>query len=128
VLNGQQLRITVINNYFSDIREIRSEFNASAFRLGFAEHPYIIRNIDMIEENDVLAILSEDIPLRNSSSFVNSLTRDEKMEFVLKIMEALIYLNDRKIFHLSPEPEDILIDENNNPRCVIMVWLIFFLK
>ncbi|MDD3685671.1 MAG: protein kinase [Bacteroidales bacterium] len=116
VLQGQQLRITVINNYFSEIREVRSEFNASAFRLGFAEHPYIIRNIDMIEENDVLAILSEDISLRNSSTFVNSLSRDEKMEFVMKIMEALIYLNDRKIFHLSPEPEDILIDENNNPR------------
>lgn len=116
VLKGQQLRITVINNYFSEIREVKSEFNASAFRLGFAEHPYIIQNIDMIEENDVLAILSEDIPLRSSSTFVHSLTRDEKMAFVMKIMDAIIYLNDRKIFHLSPEPEDILIDENNNPR------------
>jgi serine/threonine protein kinase len=116
VLKGQQLRITVINSHFSEIREVKSEFNASAFRLGFAEHPYIIRNIDMIEENDVLAILSENIPLRNSSTFIHSLSRDEKMEFVMKTMEALIYLNDRKIYHLSPEPKDILIDENNNPR------------
>lgn len=116
ILQEQKCRITLINSYFTDINEVRNEFNSSAFKLGFAEHQYIIKNNDMIEENGMFAILSESIPVSDSITYFENINFDEKKEFVLKVLEALIYLNDRKIFHLSPELEDILIDENNNPR------------
>lgn len=128
ILPEQKCRITLIDSYFTDINEVRNEFNSSAFKLGFAEHQYIIKNNDMIEENGKFAILSESIPVTGSLTYIENISFDEKKEFVLKVLEALIYLNDRKIFHLSPEPDDILIDGNNNPRLSNYGLVEIFLK
>lgn len=59
VLTGQKLRITIINELFANDPDIKSAFEQSIFKLAFAEHDNIVENIDMLEENHKLAILSK---------------------------------------------------------------------
>jgi serine/threonine protein kinase len=116
VLSGQTLRITLLNPEIANLPEVRSDFNSAAFRLSFAEHSYIIKNSDMVEENGMFAVLSEDLILSDLRSFLAVRDFEAKKVFIEKILEAIAYLNDRKIFHLSLTPSNIFVDNDGNPR------------
>jgi len=116
VLKNQTLRITVAEEELLNDADIKIAFNSAAFRLSFAEHNYIVKNIDLVEENGIFAILSENLVLRPFDLALNSATFDEKLLFVEKILEAIAYLNDRKIYHCSISPDNIYVDSELNPR------------
>lgn len=118
ILKGQTLRLTLLNPEYMQQPELKSEFSSLSFKLSFAEHPYIIRNTDMLEENGNFAILSENIPLIPFINYLENqpLYLETIKALVEKIFEGLIYLNDKKIFHLALSTEDIYIDEMSNPR------------
>jgi len=116
ILENQTLRITVAEEELMTDADIRTAFNSAAFRLSFAEHIYIVKNIDLVEENGIFAILSENPVLRPFDLALISATFEEKLSFVQKILEALVYLNDRKIYHCSLSPDNIYVDTENNPR------------
>jgi serine/threonine protein kinase len=116
VLSGQTLRITLLNSEIANLPEVKSDFNSAAFRLSFAEHSYIIKNSDMVEENGMFAVLSEDLILSDLQSFLAVSDFEAKKVFIEKILEAIAYLNDRKIFHLSLTPSNIFVDNDGNPR------------
>ncbi len=128
VLTGQTLRVTILNETILEHSEVKSEFNSAAFRLSFAEHSNIVKNNDMIEENGVYAILSENIPLNSFANALPAASFDEKKEMFDKILEALIYLNDRKIYHASLSVDNLYIDEQRNPRISNYGFAEIFLK
>lgn len=118
VLAGQALRVTLFSEELTGIEEVKSAFNQAAFRLSFAEHNYIVKNIDLIEENNDFAILSENPVLRPIYDLIYTLNTEETAVFIENIFDALIYLNDRNIYHASLGPDSIFIDNENNPRIV----------
>ncbi len=128
VLTDQTLRITLLNSEILEKSEVRSEFNSSAFRLSFAEHPYIIKNNDIVEENGFYAILSENIELGLFSHTISMSQFEDKRIMFEKILESLIYLNDRKIFHASLTPDNIYVDQEGNPRIANYGLAEIFLK
>lgn len=128
VLTDQTLRITLLNPEILEKSEVRAEFNSSAFRLSFAEHPYIIKNNDIVEENGFYAILSENIALGLFSQAISTAQFEDKRIMFEKILEALIYLNDRKIFHASLTPDSIYVDMDGNPRIANYGLAEMFLK
>ncbi|HOZ30821.1 MAG TPA: protein kinase [Bacteroidales bacterium] len=130
ILKGQTLRLTLLNPEYMQQQELKSEFSSSSFKLSFAEHPYIIRNSDMIEENGHFAILSENIPLIPFINYIENQSHDFETikSLIEKILEGLIYLNDKKIFHLALSAEDIYIDTMSNPRIAYYGIAGIFLK
>ena len=80
---------------------------------------YAIRSYydnDIVEENGFYAILSENIELGLFSHTISMSQFEDKRIMFEKILESLIYLNDRKIFHASLTPDNIYVDQEGNPR------------
>lgn len=128
ILKGQTLRVTLLNSEYMQYPELKSEFSSISFKLSFAEHPYIIRNTDMLEENGNFVILSENVPLMPLNSSIKSLSVADTIAFIEKIFDGLIYLNDKKIFHAALLPEFIYVDQQLNPRIAYYGIAEIFLK
>jgi serine/threonine protein kinase len=112
ILKGQNLRITVIADEFAKDSDIRSAFNQSAFRLSFIEHNHIIKNTDMIEENGLLAILSEYGVYKDINSYLVKVGVDEYVSLFENILDAVEYLVSRSIYIIDLRPENLLVDDS----------------
>ncbi|HNQ68590.1 MAG TPA: protein kinase [Bacteroidales bacterium] len=128
ILTDQSLRITLLNHELMELPELKSEFSSSSFKLSFADHQCIIKNTDMLEENGNFAILSENIPLTPFSDFLGNKPFDEIKPIIENIFEAIIYLNDKKIYHSALSPENLFIDNYSNPRIANYGLAEIFLK
>jgi serine/threonine protein kinase len=118
ILKGQELRITVLRKEIADDSKIRSAFNQSIFKLAFVEHPNIARNIDMLEENDKLVVLSEKEDYTPLQDFVFNYSVDTKLTICQKVLNAVIYLNSRNIYVTDLKPDCVLIDHERQPKII----------
>ncbi|PLX06111.1 MAG: hypothetical protein C0596_16630 [Marinilabiliales bacterium] len=98
VLKGQKLSITIINEDFAERQDIRSAFSQSAFKLSFAEHENLIKNIDLVEENNKLAILSEYHEFEDFINVIDSLNRSQRIQIIRDVFNLCYYLHSRNIF------------------------------
>jgi serine/threonine protein kinase len=128
ILKDQSLRITLLNQELMELPELKSEFSSASFKLSFADHQCIIKNTDMLEENGNFAILSENIPITPFSDFLANKSFDEIKPIIENIFEAIIYLNDKKIYHSALSPENLFIDNSSNPRIANYGLAEIFLK
>lgn len=128
ILNDQKLRITLLNPEFMELPELKSEFSSLSFKLSFADHPNIIRNTDMLEENGNFAVLSENISLKSFDDFIANTPFENLQPVIEKVFEGLIFLNDKKIYHSALSPENIFIDNESNPRIAYYGLTGIFLK
>lgn len=109
VLHGQRLRITLINEAFAKDPKIVSAFSQSIFRLSFAEHEFLVKNIDMIEEDGNLAILSEYAEYSDFENYLYTTNLDEKIQIIKQVFELIKYLHSRNIFVTDLRPQNLLI-------------------
>ncbi|MBN2778644.1 MAG: protein kinase [Bacteroidales bacterium] len=118
ILKGQELRITVLRKEIADDSKIRSAFNQSIFKLAFVEHPNIARNIDMLEENDKLVVLSEKEDYTHLQDFVFKYSVDTKLTICEKVLNAVIYLNSRNIYVTVLNPDCVMINHERQPKMI----------
>ena len=118
ILKGQELRITVLKKEIADDSKIRSAFNQSIFKLAFVEHPNISRNIDMLEENDKLVVLSEKEDYTLLQDFVFKYSVDTKLTICEKVLNAVIYLNSRNIYVTDLNPDCVVINHERQPKII----------
>ncbi len=113
ILKGQKLRITLINKEFAIMPKIRSAFNQNTFRLSFAEHKNLIKIIDIVEENDSLAILSEYGNYFPFIDYIKNCSVKEKQKFCLDIFNLVEYLHSRNIFVTDFRPDNFLVNNDS---------------
>lgn len=116
VLTGQKLRITIINEMFANDPDIKSAFDQSIFKLAFAEHDNIVANIDMLEENHKLAILSKTDNFSKLNVLLENLSIDGKFNLCKRIIDAIEYLNSRNIYVTNLCPDNMLIDSSQQVK------------
>ncbi|MDD2385992.1 MAG: protein kinase [Bacteroidales bacterium] len=116
VLTGQKLRITIINELFANDPDIKSAFEQSIFKLAFAEHDNIVENIDMLEENHKLAILSKTDDFSKLDVLLENLSIAGKFNLCKSIIDAIEYLNSRNIYVTNLCSENMLIDSSQQVK------------
>jgi len=111
ILKGQKLRITLINEDFAKDSSLRSAFNQNVMRLTFAEHDNLVCNVDMLEENDNLAILSKYIEFSDFSTFIKQTSYNEKIQICTEIFDLVKYLHSRNVFVTDLRPENFVVNK-----------------
>lgn len=97
IFKDQKIKIRVINKSIIADRNVKSAIDSAIFKISFIEHPNIIKVFDVVEENDNLAIFYENKELIKLNDILNELDFDEKLSQILKIIEAINYLNNKSL-------------------------------
>lgn len=97
IFKDQKIKIRVINNSIIEDRNVKSAIDSAIFKISFIEHPNIIKIIDVVEENDSLAVFYENKDLLKLNDIIKEFTFDEKLSQISKIIEAIEYLNNKSL-------------------------------
>lgn len=98
------------------VERFREKFLKEARKLASLNHPYIVRVIDVFEENGTAYYVMEYAPNGSLADKVKqrgSLTESEATRYILQVAEALNHIHQRKMNHLDIKPDNIIINEKD---------------
>ena len=99
--------------------DFRQRFLDEAYTLArFKNVKGIVQAVDTFEENGTVYFVMEYIAgksLKNIIETKGALTEKQATEYIIKLLDALTVVHDKGVLHRDINPNNILIDEQNNP-------------
>jgi len=99
--------------------DFRKRFLDEAYTLArFKGVKGIVPAVDTFEENGTVYFVMEYIKgqsLKNIVETKGGLSEKQATEYTVKLLDALIAVHDKNVLHRDINPNNILIDEHNNP-------------
>lgn len=111
IFKDQKIKIRLFNKSIIEVKNIKSAIDSAVFKISFIEHKNIIKVIEVVEENDKLAVVYENKELIKILDILNELNFDEKISQILKIIEAIEYLNNKSLLLGIFSPDLFFFDE-----------------
>lgn len=116
-----QVRVATEANV-SIVGQLKKKFIKEAQNLAKMDCPYIVRIIDVFEENDTAYYIMDYIEGRSLSDIVKSsgpLPVSTALGYVAKIGEALEYIHSKRINHLDVKPANIMVRSSDGRPIMI---------
>ena len=104
--------VKVLNKEFVYNDHVRSRFIDEARKLYVLNHPQIIRVTEIIEEDDMVAFVMEYINGKTIKEYIDSkdnISTIEIVELYNQMLDALIYIHQKKIIHRDLKPSNFMI-------------------
>lgn len=95
--------------------QYRHKFIKEAQTLLQISHPYLVKVLDIFEENDTAYYVmeyAEGTTLHQLVKERGPLPEDEAVGYVLKVAEVLGFIHDKQVTHLDVKPSNIIRGEN----------------
>lgn len=99
------------------VERFKEKFIKEARNISELKHPYIIKVVDVFEENGTAYYVMEYHGNGSLCTLLNSchtLSETEALRYIRQIADALHYIHNRQMNHLDVNPENILLDDSNN--------------
>ena len=122
------IKIYEKENFQHNSEEI-SLINNEIYTMRLINHKNCIKLYEIIETPAHIFLIIEYNSGVILSEFINrkkKLTEDESLNIYKQIVSILIYFHDMKIIHLNINPDDILIDINNNIKLCDFKYCTFY--
>ena len=122
------IKIYEKENFQHNSEEI-SLINNEIYTMRLINHKNCIKLYEIIETPSHIFLIIEYNSGVILSEFINrkkKLTEDESLNIYKQIVSILIYFHDMKIIHLNINPDDILIDINNNIKLCDFKYCTFY--
>jgi len=104
--------VKVLNKEFVYNDHVRSRFIDEARKLYVLNHPQVIRVNEIIEEDDMVAFVMEYINGKTIKEYIDSkdnISTIEIVELYNQMLDALIYIQQKKIIHRDLKPSNFMI-------------------
>jgi len=104
--------VKVLNKEFVYNDHVRSRFIDEARKLYVLNHPQVIRVNEIIEEDDMVAFVMEYINGKTIKEYIDSkdnISTIEIVELYNQMLDALIYIHQKKIIHRDLKPSNFMI-------------------
>lgn len=104
------------------VEKLRNKFIKEAQHIAEMDSPYIVRIVDVFEENHTAYYIMDYIEGISLSDLVKSsgpLPEKQAVEFVCKVGEALSYIHAKKMNHLDVKPANIMLRAKDNAPVLI---------
>ncbi len=99
------------------VAKFKDKFIREAQMMAGMNHPYIVRVIDVFEENGTAYYVME---AHNGGSLKDKVEKEGPMaesqavKYIKQVADALAYIHSRNTVHLDVKPSNVLLDENGN--------------
>lgn len=104
------------------VQKLRRKFLKEAEHIAKMDSPYIVKIIDVFEENQTAYYIMDFIEGRSLSDIVKNdgpLPVKQAMEYITKIGEALAYIHSKRMNHLDVKPANIMVRSKDNTPILI---------
>lgn len=104
------------------VEKLRNKFLKEAEHIAELESPYIVRIIDVFEENGTAYYAMDYIEGKSLSDIVKtqgSLSEKQAIDYITKIGEALSYIHSKRMNHLDVKPANVMIRERDNAPILV---------
>ncbi len=104
------------------VEKLKNKFIKEAEHIAEMDSPYIVRIIDVFEENHTAYYIMDYIEGRSLSDIVKKdgpLPVTQALEYISKIGEALTYIHSKRMNHLDVKPANIMVRSKDNVPILI---------
>lgn len=104
------------------VEKLKNKFIKEAVHIAEMDSPYIVRIIDVFEENHTAYYIMDYIEGQSLSDMVKNngpLSVDQAVEYITKIGEALTYIHSKRMNHLDVKPANIMVRSKDNTPILI---------
>ena len=115
----------IINNNPEEISLINNEI----FMMKLINHKNILKLYEIIESPSFIYLILECFNTTKLIDYIKTkkkLSEDESLNIYKQIISLLLYFNEMNIGHLNLNPNDILIDNNNNIKLCDFKYSVFY--
>lgn len=104
------------------VEKLKNKFIKEVEHISDMDSPYIVRIIDVFEENHTAYYIMDYIEGRSLSDIVKNdgpLSVEQAVDYITKIGEALTYIHSKRMNHLDVKPANIMVRSKDNTPILI---------
>ncbi len=114
--NDKQVAIKMISAGKTANETQVARFLQEAKATSLLEHPNIVKIYDIDEHKKHPFIVMELIKGEHLDEYCKDLSFFEKIKVMIKVIQAIHYAHSQKVVHRDLKPQNIIVDNNNEPR------------
>lgn len=85
------------------------------------QHPHIVRVLEIIDTPETVALVMEYVPGGDLFDYIvgrgrSPFTEEEARFLFVQLLEAIVYVHNRKVVHCDIKPENVLVDVGGSSR------------
>ena len=117
-LLDRDVAVKMLRDQFLGDKELLEQFKREAKSAARLVHPYIINIYDVASEGDNQYIVMEYVDGVTLKEYMqeHKLSLNAVLEIGVRLADALQHAHSQKIIHCDIKPQNILLDQNMNPK------------
>ena len=117
-LLDRDVAVKMLRDQFLGDKELLDQFKREAKSAARLVHPYIINIYDVASEGDNQYIVMEYVDGVTLKEYMqeHKLSLNAVLEIGVRLADALQHAHSQKIIHCDIKPQNILLDQNMNPK------------
>jgi len=120
---GTRVAIKILNEELVKKGNIRQRFENEAKIMAELSHPNIVKIIDYIDTDNILAIVMEFLQGKTLTDYIRSkgkLSKEEIIYIFSQVLDAFNLAHRRGVVHRDIKPSNIFLDAKNNNKVKIL--------
>lgn len=104
------------------VERLKTKFIKEAQHIARMSSPYIVKIVDIFEENDTVYYIMDYIEGQSISDMVKAngpMPEAQAVEYITKVGEALTYIHSQNMNHLDVKPANIMVRKSDNNPVLI---------